>query len=338
MELCTIMLSNTTHKPTATHVHPALSKAANVDGPISSNWWNNKSLEDIPGEKWKEVPGTEGYYLISSYGRVKALSRMLINKIGIAHFYKERILQQVVLRYKNETAGDHIPELVTSASFCGKAIRIRLARMVFELFVADNTANEKPYVVLHKNGDRYDNRAVNLYAASFSEKMEHVYRNKRGHKVSDYRTEDSKRLLSLSLSKKVTQYDSNGARMAMYDSIKEAAEKTKISGSNIVAALKGRKVKKAGNCFWRYGVCCEKIDTNFYSAYILASKQKTQQPVTRFTMDGKPAKVYNSIKEAANDMGVHAKHISDAANNKLRDYHGSLWRKGIITHNIDESV
>jgi hypothetical protein len=29
----------------------------------------------MKGEKWKEIPYTEGYYLLSNYGRLKALSR-----------------------------------------------------------------------------------------------------------------------------------------------------------------------------------------------------------------------------------------------------------------------
>lgn len=332
------MILDTTHRPIANPAHPALSEAEMADGRIASNWWCDKSLEDIPGEKWKEIPGTEGYYLISSFGRVKALSRMLVNKLGVARFYKERILQQVVIRYKNETAGDYMPELVTGVSYCGQSMRIRIARMVFELFVQGETIHGPRYVVLHKNGNRFDNSCGNLYAASFSDKMKQVYANKRGHKVSAYLTEASKRLTSTKLSKKVTQYDTNGIRIGIYDSIKEAAQKTKNCASNIVAALKGKRVKKAGNSFWRYGICCEKIDTSFYGAHILASKQRAQQTITRFSVDGKPSKVYNSIKEAAVDTGVHPNYISYAVNNQLRICHGSFWRKGIISHDIDVSA
>ena len=38
----------------------------------------NLSLEDMEGEIWKDIEGLEGYYEISSLGRVKSLSRLVI--------------------------------------------------------------------------------------------------------------------------------------------------------------------------------------------------------------------------------------------------------------------
>ena len=32
--------------------------------------WQNRSLSDLPKEQWKEIPGFDGNYLISNYGRV----------------------------------------------------------------------------------------------------------------------------------------------------------------------------------------------------------------------------------------------------------------------------
>lgn len=36
----------------------------------------NKSLNNLWGERWKEIPYTEGYYLISNYGRVKITAQV----------------------------------------------------------------------------------------------------------------------------------------------------------------------------------------------------------------------------------------------------------------------
>jgi hypothetical protein len=96
--------------------------------------------------------------------------------------------------------------------------------------------------------------------------------------------------------------------------------------------------KKAGNCFWRYGASGKTIAVSFYGAYILASKQKSQRTVTHFTMDGKPAKVYNSMKEAADDTGVHPNYISSAINKKSTHGGGFGWLRGTILHDTDVSI
>ena len=38
--------------------------------------YQNKSLADIPGEIWKDIPGFEGYYQASTAGRIKSLDRI----------------------------------------------------------------------------------------------------------------------------------------------------------------------------------------------------------------------------------------------------------------------
>jgi len=37
--------------------------------------YQNLSLTNIKGERWKDITGFEGEYQVSSYGRIKSLSR-----------------------------------------------------------------------------------------------------------------------------------------------------------------------------------------------------------------------------------------------------------------------
>ena len=39
----------------------------------------NFSLDDMVGEIWKDIDGYSGYYQISNFGRVKSLSRLVLN-------------------------------------------------------------------------------------------------------------------------------------------------------------------------------------------------------------------------------------------------------------------
>lgn len=49
-----------------------------IDGWRLNKIYKNKSLSDMTGEKWAEIEGYEGFYMVSNYGRVKSLRR---NKI-----------------------------------------------------------------------------------------------------------------------------------------------------------------------------------------------------------------------------------------------------------------
>lgn len=44
-------------------------------------------------EIWRDIPGYEGYYQVSNFGRVKSLSRKVYNRGGF-HISKDRILKQ----------------------------------------------------------------------------------------------------------------------------------------------------------------------------------------------------------------------------------------------------
>lgn len=37
--------------------------------------YENPSLDDMPGERWQSITGFEGYYEISTFGRVKSMQR-----------------------------------------------------------------------------------------------------------------------------------------------------------------------------------------------------------------------------------------------------------------------
>lgn len=42
--------------------------------------FRNKLLTDIPGEIWKEIDDFSGFYMASSYGRIKSVDRYVNHK------------------------------------------------------------------------------------------------------------------------------------------------------------------------------------------------------------------------------------------------------------------
>lgn len=86
---------------------------------------NQEFIESIAleGEEWRDVVGYEGYYMVSSLGRVMSLARPYHNNRGIS-FTKTRILSprlnsggyyQVVLTINGNRTQPHIHKLVAEA-------------------------------------------------------------------------------------------------------------------------------------------------------------------------------------------------------------------------------
>ncbi|MDM8222537.1 NUMOD4 domain-containing protein [Limosilactobacillus vaginalis] len=44
-------------------------------------------------EIWKDIPKYEGYYQVSTMGRVKSLDRTIVYKNGVKHRYRGQILK-----------------------------------------------------------------------------------------------------------------------------------------------------------------------------------------------------------------------------------------------------
>lgn len=136
----------------------------------------------IKGERWKTIPGYEGYYEISDHGRVKALRRTIECEDGELRTYREKILCQA-----SHYGG---PYLFSALSKEGRRRQISIARTVASIF---HVKARKNNCVNHKNGIKTDNRADNLEWVTSSENSTHSHRvllknvreQKYNHKLTD---------------------------------------------------------------------------------------------------------------------------------------------------------
>lgn len=111
-------------------------------------------------EIWKDVKGYESLYVVSNMGRVIVLPRERPNYTA----------KKKVLKLRSDSANKYI--LVDFNSNGKKETRLA-HRIVAEAFILNPECKEQ---VNHMNGNKQDNRAVNLEWVSRSENAKHFYR------------------------------------------------------------------------------------------------------------------------------------------------------------------
>ena len=116
------------------------------------------SLEDIPGEIWKDIPGYIGIYKISSLGRIKSIgipgTKGWKGKTRILHHRLSRKRYHLIALYDN-----------------GRRRNLSVARLVAMTFIP-NPLN-KPQVD-HIDNDKANNSVTNLRWVTNAENMRNV--------------------------------------------------------------------------------------------------------------------------------------------------------------------
>lgn len=116
----------------------------------------------IPNEEWRDIPGYEGLYQVSSIGRVKSLPRETLTKDGWYQRVKGGLMRQQLC-----SNGYGFYPL----SKDGKVKLSLTHRLVLEAFVGESDLE-----VNHKDGDKTNNCLENLEYVTRRENQLHSFR------------------------------------------------------------------------------------------------------------------------------------------------------------------
>ena len=179
-------------------------------------------------EVWRDVNGYEGYYQVSSEGRVKSLERTFIDKIG-----RERYVKECILKPGADRGG------YLRVGLCDgeKRKTFKVHRLVCEAF--HENPDSKPQVN-HINEIKTDNRASNLEWATARENSNFGTRNERIGKKS-----------AIAKSRPIAQYTLNGKLLKVWPSTIEVQRQAGFSQGNINQVANGNR-KTAHGFIWKY--------------------------------------------------------------------------------------
>ncbi len=184
--------------------------------------YKNLSLQNISGEKWKDIPGYEGFYKCSNKGRIKSMPSVGTGK-------KENILKQTL---KSDTG-----YLIVNLYKNGIDGHLRVHRAVGKAFLRNPL---KKRTINHKDTIKVNNNLVNLEWATHSEQHLHAYQNGRVPAFLGITGKDHHS------SKPVNQYTKNGVLIASFESGRDAAQKTGISNGHIASVCTGKRISTGG--------------------------------------------------------------------------------------------
>lgn len=216
--------------------------------------YQNRLLANIRGERWKNIPGFEGIYQASNYGRVKSLDRIVPHTRLGEQFVGGRILSQSIARNRNIKTGEPMIDLRVSLSRDGEQFYYNVRRLIYISFVNRRiNYQEDGLYVINKNGDGFNNRLSNLELATKSEKQLRVFRRKRQDsylKTAD-RSKWPKTYGGYANRRGIKQYTLKGKLVRGYESIRDAARRTGFDEKGITGAARGEYRQWRG-FKWKY--------------------------------------------------------------------------------------
>jgi hypothetical protein len=300
--------------------------------------YQDLSLGDRKGERWRDIPNLEGYYVISNFGRVKRLAFATLCSNGQLRHVGSKIMAADIRRIPNQSIKDEVYWLRVKVLRDGIKYELALARLVYYSFVKKFELGDLSTVILPKDGDGRNVRPGNLVLANMQRKAERIH--ERGRMIYQRPTSYDEFLSGQSEKssnaqcKPVSQYTLKGKMIKTYPSIVVAARIIGISAVGIVSVLKDRQVS-CGGYVWRYG-SARRIDMKvFLERKEQHFKNLVGQKVTQYRPDGNKVAFFLTINDAARATKTKGSCICEALAGRQKSAGGFIWKRGLGKKKID---
>jgi hypothetical protein len=291
----------------------------------------NLSLTNIPGERWKDIPELEGYFMISNRGRVRRLEYEMEYSNGALYIKPEKIIKPNIVTQKNNFTGDRNQFLVNRVTLDGIKYNLTLSRIVYCCFVAPFDLEDRHIVILCKDGNGLNITPKNLTRATLSDKAKRIVA--RGRMESPFKhlskehTIKQRAAIAKSVSKTVTQYTLQGRKLKTYPSMAAAERATGIHATSIGQRASGKGIS-AGGFVWRWGKEGAVDVKSVREAHRKEHRAKYGQRVTQYDRAGNKIARFISVQDAAAATGAQANAIRLAIKGLYKSAKGYVWRKG----------
>ncbi len=286
--------------------------------------YQNRSLKNLKGERWDDIPFFDGAYQISNFGRVKALRRWIERPRNGGFWSKEKILAPVIQTQPVSNGKRQLIRLAIAISFEREKYSIPIARLVYYLFVKKFNLTDRRLFVSCKDEDALNIHPKNLVLTNPSTVITKAYQK-------NHRSRDA---FGNSVSS-VTQYDLTGKKLRSYISLVHASKFTGIYSSTICEALKKKDGYSCG-FIWKKGNDKErlsKIPTSVIKR--IESKKLHNTIITQYDLHGRKIKEHVNIKAAARSVKVQANWMKLIVEGKAHSSKYFYWKLGKGPSKID---
>lgn len=237
-------------------------------------------LKDIKGEQWVDIPGFDGYYLISNL----------------------KIIKPVIVKQYNKFVGDYVYFLTIRFVFLGKRYNSTVARLVYNCFVESFDLGDSSKVIISKDYDNFNIRPSNLLATTLGQRQIRAFARSRSRSAfldfsDEFKTKIREKIVKSNI-KQITQYSLAGRKIKTYPSASAAQQDTGIYATSIGNIANGNNLT-AGGFVWRWG-----NERKIHVRSFIEDRKKKQQKnydtvsITQYDMEGNRIAQYPSLTDA----------------------------------------
>lgn len=300
--------------------------------------YKETSVASLKGERWKDMPGVEGYYKVSNWGRVKRLEYERQYRNGAIYTMKEKIIKPLIVRQYNHFKGDYLDFLTIRVTVEGVRHNYMLARLVYYCFVQKFDLTDKRVIILNKDADPLNVLPANLIRGSLSDRSQRAFDKNRTESPFKY-MDDAGRLVRLKamvkkLSKTVSQYDLKGKKIKTFSSIAAASRATGVDAQAISLVTRGGGFS-AGGYIWRPGKEAKVDIRSARQEQRMRYIKKYGRKITQYDLKGRRIARFPGVREASEATGVHVNAINLILRGIYKSSKGFFFRKGYGPAKID---